>query len=169
VGEAGKLLGLQGTGGGREKKLPGSLGAVLVHCHLREPSSREYDKNISDTVIHMNCSAGVTALCKSVEKKENSAGYCSGCAGDYEDPDRSAWELDVEDKQRDTEEVRDSVEGQGWSRRVTVALDETGNSNRRHGRAVSQRVAREEHGGERRTLADATGGVAQRDVAGSTV
>jgi hypothetical protein len=40
-------------------------------------------------------------LWKSVEKQENSVNCCSGCAGDYEDPDRSVWEADVEEEQED--------------------------------------------------------------------
>jgi len=39
-------------------------------------------------------------LWKNVESEEKSVRACSGCAGDYEDPDRSAWEEDFE-----TEEV----------------------------------------------------------------
>lgn len=32
-----------------------------------------------------------------MEKQENRVGACSGCAGDHEDPDFSAWEPDVEE------------------------------------------------------------------------
>jgi len=32
-----------------------------------------------------------------VQSEEISARACSGCAGDYEDPDRSAWEEDFEE------------------------------------------------------------------------
>jgi len=33
---------------------------------------------------------------------ENIWRACSGCAGDYEDPDRSAWEPDPEENEEDT-------------------------------------------------------------------
>jgi len=33
---------------------------------------------------------------------ENFLRACSGCAGDYEDPDRSAWEPDPEENEEDT-------------------------------------------------------------------
>jgi hypothetical protein len=39
----------------------------------------------------------VTTLWENVESEEISARACSGCAGDYEDPDRSAWEEDFEE------------------------------------------------------------------------
>jgi hypothetical protein len=38
-----------------------------------------------------------------VENKGGSLSACSGCAGDYEDPDRSAWEEEPADAE---EEVR---------------------------------------------------------------
>jgi hypothetical protein len=37
-----------------------------------------------------------------VQKVESFLRACSGCAGDYEDPDRSAWDSDPEEKERDT-------------------------------------------------------------------
>lgn len=40
----------------------------------------------------------VTTLWKNVESEEISARACSGCAGDYEDPDRSAWEEEFEEE-----------------------------------------------------------------------
>lgn len=43
----------------------------------------------------------VTALWKTVENAEISWRACSGCAGDYEDPDRTAWR----DLAEDSEEV----------------------------------------------------------------
>jgi len=33
---------------------------------------------------------------------ENTWRACSGCAGDYEDPDRTAWEPDPEENEEDT-------------------------------------------------------------------
>jgi hypothetical protein len=37
-----------------------------------------------------------------VQKVENFLRACSGCAGDYEDPDRSAWDPDTEENEEDT-------------------------------------------------------------------
>jgi hypothetical protein len=43
---------------------------------------------------------------------ENFLRACSGCAGDYEDPDRSAWEPDPEENEADTttEEIPENEE-----------------------------------------------------------
>jgi hypothetical protein len=41
---------------------------------------------------------------ESVESEEKSVRACSGCAGDYEDPDRSAWEEDFEEEDGDFQE-----------------------------------------------------------------
>jgi hypothetical protein len=50
----------------------------------------------------------VTGLWKNVENEEIFARACSGCAGDYEDPDRSAWEEDFEEEDLEvTEEAGD--------------------------------------------------------------
>lgn len=43
---------------------------------------------------------------------ENFLRACSGCAGDYEDPDRSVWEADPEENEEDTavEEIPEKEE-----------------------------------------------------------
>jgi hypothetical protein len=41
----------------------------------------------------------VYTLWKSVEIEENVVVACSGCAGDYEDPDRTAWEGEFEEEE----------------------------------------------------------------------
>jgi hypothetical protein len=46
----------------------------------------------------------VMGLWKTVESEEKSVRACSGCAGDYEDPDRSAWEEDFEEEDVDFRE-----------------------------------------------------------------
>jgi hypothetical protein len=46
-----------------------------------------------------------------VEKREAGTAMCSACAGDYEDPDRTAWEEDPEE----IEEVTDELEVAGRS------------------------------------------------------
>jgi hypothetical protein len=47
-----------------------------------------------------------------VQTVENVLRACSGCAGDYEDPDRSAWEPDPEENEEDTavEEILEKEE-----------------------------------------------------------
>jgi hypothetical protein len=97
VTEAREFVALQGVAGGGEKELPGWLGAIGVHGDLR-PHWVTYNAgypNSEDSVIASN--RRVTGLWKSVESEEISARACSGCAGDYEDPDRSAWEADFEE------------------------------------------------------------------------
>jgi len=37
-----------------------------------------------------------------VQKAENFLRACSGCAGDYEDPDRTAWDPDPAENEEDT-------------------------------------------------------------------
>jgi hypothetical protein len=36
-----------------------------------------------------------------VQSEEKPERACSGCAGDYEDPDRSAWEEDFDEEDED--------------------------------------------------------------------
>jgi hypothetical protein len=47
-----------------------------------------------------------------VQTVENVLRACSGCAGDYEDPDRTAWEADPEENEEDTaiEEILEKKE-----------------------------------------------------------
>ena len=51
---------------------------------------------------------GVKGLWKSVENEENPLRACSGCAGDYEDPDRSAWEEEFEEEGEEMADERGS-------------------------------------------------------------
>ena len=37
-----------------------------------------------------------------MQSVENAWRACSGCAGDYEDPDLTAWEPDPEEREEDT-------------------------------------------------------------------
>jgi len=97
VTEAGEFVALQSVAGSGEKELPGWLGAIGVHGALRlkwVTYSGRY-RNSRHSMITSN--RGVTRLWKNVESEEISARACSGCAGDYEDPDRSAWEEDFEE------------------------------------------------------------------------
>ena len=75
-----------------EKELPGWLGAVRGHGILR---GREVITNLLKHITNtltINSSVVVPALWISVEGVEKPDRACSGCAGDYEDPDRTAWE-----------------------------------------------------------------------------
>jgi hypothetical protein len=97
VAEAGEFVGLQGVVRGGEKKFPGSLGVKLGHRSLPKGEVWRYRSDNNARVIEKASGFGITGLWKVVEKKEEGMGACSGCAGDYEDPDRSAWEEEVEE------------------------------------------------------------------------
>jgi hypothetical protein len=97
VSEAGEFIGLQRVAGSGEQELPGRLGVIGVHENLLEQvlwKSRG-DSSILSNVVTSN--PRVTRLWKSMQSVENALRACSGCAGDYEDPDRSAWEPDPEE------------------------------------------------------------------------
>lgn len=111
VGEAREFVGLQGVAGSGEKEFPGSEVARLGHKDLRERGLKKYDEYNNKKVIHAPSNHRITRLWKSVEKKENAARCCSGCAGDYEDPDWSAWEADPEEEEGDTGKVGGRQEG----------------------------------------------------------
>lgn len=101
VSKAGKLVGLQSSAGSGEKKFPRSLGTELRHVALLKVGLRKYRRDINTAVISEASTFGIIRLWKSVEKKENAVGLCSGCAGDYEDPDRTAWEEEEGDEQEE--------------------------------------------------------------------
>lgn len=96
MSEAGKLIALQGIARRGEREFPGRLGVVGVHENLRDNVlwKRRGDSTTSPYIV--------TNLWKSVQKVENFLRACSGCRGDYEDPDRSAWEPDPEENEEDT-------------------------------------------------------------------
>ena len=74
------------------RQLPGRLGAIGIHEALRWnviTRSILYCNNSHSLIIS---NRRVTELWISVDIEEKPARACSGCAGDYEDPDRSAWE-----------------------------------------------------------------------------
>jgi hypothetical protein len=102
VSEAGKFIALQGIAGRREKEFPGRLGVIGVHENLPDQvlwKRREYSTTRPYIVTSNPI---VTNLWKSVQSVENAWRACSGCAGDYEDPDLSAWEPDPEGNEEDT-------------------------------------------------------------------
>lgn len=113
VAEAGEFVGLKGAARSGEKEFPGSLGVKLGHRSLPEGEVWKYREDNNAGVIEKASAFRITGLWKVVEKKEQGIGVCSGCAGDYEDPDRSAWEADEE------------VEGDGGSKGGEGELEET--------------------------------------------
>jgi hypothetical protein len=112
MSEAGKFIALQRIAGSGEKEFPGRLGVVGVHENLPDQVlwKRRGDSTTSTYIVTSNPT--VTNLWKSVQTVENVLRACSGCAGDYEDPDRSAWEPDPEENEEDTavEEILEKEE-----------------------------------------------------------
>ncbi len=103
VSKAREFVRLKGGAGSGEKKFPRGLGAELRHVVLRNGGTVEW-KHINNRVIHTATTIWINRLWKTVEKPGDAVEACSGCTGDYEDPDRSAWEEDLEDE--------DGVEGE---------------------------------------------------------
>jgi hypothetical protein len=96
VAEPREFIALERVARSSEKELPGWLGAIGVHGALRRQLVT-YNGGYRNSIHSMITSnRRVTRLWKSVESEEISARACSGCAGDYEDPNRSAWEEDFE-------------------------------------------------------------------------
>jgi len=102
MSEAGKFVALQGIAGSGEKEFPGRLGVVGVHENLPDQVlwKRWGDSTTRTYIVTSN--PRDNSLWKSVQIAENFLRACSGCAGDYEDPDRSAWEPDPEENEEDT-------------------------------------------------------------------
>ena len=112
VAEAREFVGLQGMARSGEKKLPGSLGTELRHEDLQGRVLWENDAKINTLVIYKAINEAINSLWKTVEKQENATGCCSGCAGDYEDPDWTAWEADIEEV-GEVKEVKETPERHG--------------------------------------------------------
>ena len=104
VGEAREFVAVKRVAGSGEKKLPRRLGAVVGHVALRANRVTSNGLNHSSKASVITSNSGVTTLWKNVESEEKSVRACSGCAGDYEDPDRSAWEEDFEGEAVDFQE-----------------------------------------------------------------
>ena len=98
MAEARQFIGLQSGAGSGKKKFPGSLGTELGHVALLKDGIRKYPGHINNTVITVASTFRITRLWKGVEKKEGADRLCSGCAGDYEDPDWTAWEQEEEEE-----------------------------------------------------------------------
>lgn len=105
MAEAGEFVGVQGVAGSGEKEIPRRLSMLGGHRILQYNSSNVWCEYRSTASSAIASNPEVHTLWKSVENEENSQRACSGCAGDYEDPDRSAWEEDFEEE--DPEEVGD--------------------------------------------------------------
>jgi hypothetical protein len=110
VGQARELVGLERGARSREQEFPGSLGTELRHKDLQSWVMEEYKTYVNIVVIHDNSNQSINRLWKGVEKQENGMGLCSGCAGDYEDPDWSAWEEDAEEEEGDSEGIAEGPE-----------------------------------------------------------
>jgi hypothetical protein len=101
VSEARKLVTVQSVAGSGEEKFPRWLGAARGHGALRwNWITRNVRDRITSCII-LTSKYQVMGLWKTVESEEKSVRACSGCAGDYEDPDRSAWEEDFEEEDVD--------------------------------------------------------------------
>jgi hypothetical protein len=75
----------------------------------------EYGGNITILVIYKAINETIKSLWKTVEKQENPVGCCSGCAGNYEDPDRTAWEAEIEEAEeaREVDDAKETPERHG--------------------------------------------------------
>jgi len=102
VSEAGKFIGLQRVAGSGQKEFPRRLGVIGVHENLPDNVlwKRQEDSTTRPYIVTSN--PRVTNLWKSVQSVENALRACSGCAGDYEDPDLTAWEPDPKENEGDT-------------------------------------------------------------------
>ena len=112
VSEAGKFIRLKRIARGGEKEFPGGLGTGLRHGNLQRAVQREYGVNNNRRVIYESSALNVISVWKSVEKQENLAGCCSACAGDYEDPDWTAWDADPYEDEEVSEGGEDDGDGQ---------------------------------------------------------
>jgi hypothetical protein len=99
VAEAREFVGLQSVAGGGKEELPRRLSAMVRHCDLQYGNSYVLLAYSSTENSIITSNREVNALWKCVENKENPLAACSGCAGDYEDPDRSAWEEEFEEEE----------------------------------------------------------------------
>jgi hypothetical protein len=107
VTEAREFVTVERVAGSGEKKFPRRLGAASGHGALRWKRVTRDARNRITTSMVRTSKYQVTGLWKTVQSEENSARACSGCAGDYEDPDRSAWEEGFEEEEVELEEAGD--------------------------------------------------------------
>jgi len=103
VAEARELVTVQGVAGSSKEKFPRWLSAANVHGALRRKRLARIAENRITASMVLTSKYQVTGLWKTVQSEEKSARACSGCAGDYEDPDRSAWEENFEGEEADVQ------------------------------------------------------------------
>jgi hypothetical protein len=99
VTKARKFVAVQSVAGSGEEEFPRRLGAAGGHWGLRWSVVTHNVRYCSNSHSVITSNRRVTELWKDVEIEEKSVRACSGCAGDYEDPDRSAWEADFEEEE----------------------------------------------------------------------
>ncbi len=102
MGETREFIGLEGVTGGGEQELPRRLSVIGVQENLLEQVLWKRRGNSTTGAYIVTSNSSDNTLWKSVHSVENAWGACSGCAGDYEDPDRSAWEPEPEEDEEDT-------------------------------------------------------------------
>jgi|ERR1700739_4803120 len=103
VTETRELVAVKSVAGSGEKEFPRRLGAANGHRALQWTRvARDARNRITQSII-LTSKYQVTGLWKTVQSEEKSARTCSGCAGDYEDPDRSAWEKDFEGEEMEVQ------------------------------------------------------------------
>ena len=59
---------------------------------------QQCSRDSNTVVIYDVGDTGTYLLWKRVENQQNPLELCSGCAGDYEDPDWTAWEEDSDEE-----------------------------------------------------------------------
>lgn len=99
MAEAREFVTLESVAGSGEQEFPGRLGATGVHLGLSYRISNIKSEYCTTKHSMITSNGRVHNLWKSVENEEKPQGACSGCAGDYENPDRSAWEEDFEEEE----------------------------------------------------------------------
>jgi hypothetical protein len=109
VAEARKFVALKRVTGSGEKELPGRLSGIVGQGTHRDYLLQKYGRYPSTITHRVNSNSRVMDLWKTVEAVEKYWRACSGCAGDYEDPDRSAWVPWEEENEGDSEDAESPV------------------------------------------------------------
>jgi hypothetical protein len=94
---------VKSVAGSGEEKFPRRLGAANGHGGLRWMRVARDARHRITACIILTSKYQVPGLWKTVQSEEKPDRACSGCAGDYEDPDRSAWDEDFEGEKVDVQ------------------------------------------------------------------
>ena len=94
MSQARELVGLQRSARGGEQEFPRRLGVELRRHSNLQNIQPGYVFNINAVVITGDSNAVVNLLWKPVENRHVAFSLCSGCSGNYEDPDWTAWDQD---------------------------------------------------------------------------